>query len=105
MTPRKAFVETLVARGVTTVFGIAGSVYMDAIALFPLGGIRLASMAHEQNATHLADSYSQATNHHGVRIAQKDSEVTNFVTAISAAYWAHSPVVAITPEAGSTTEF
>jgi len=103
MTPSEAFVETLVAHGVTTVFGIAGSAYMDAMDLFPLAGIRLVSVAHEQNAAHMADGYSRVTNRHGVCIAQNGPGVTNFVTAIAAAYWAHSPVVAITPEAGSTT--
>ncbi|MEE2962929.1 MAG: sulfoacetaldehyde acetyltransferase [Acidobacteriota bacterium] len=103
MTPSEAFVETLVAHGVTTIFGIAGSAYMDAMDLFPLAGIRLVSVAHEQNAAHMADGYSRVTNRHGVCIAQNGPGVTNFVTAIAAAYWAHSPVVAITPEAGSTT--
>ena len=103
MTPSEAFVETLVAHGVTTVFGIAGSAYMDAMDLFPLAGIRLVSVAHEQNAAHMADGYSRVTNRHGVCIAQNGPGVTNFVTAIAAAYWAHSPVVAITPEAGSAT--
>jgi sulfoacetaldehyde acetyltransferase len=103
MTPSEAFVETLVAHGVTTIFGIAGSAYMDAMDLFPLAGIRLVSVAHEQNAAHMADGYSRVTNRHGVCIAQNGPGVTNFVTAIAAAYWAHSPVVAITPEAGSAT--
>ena len=103
MTPSEAFVETLVAHGVTDVFGIAGSAYMDAMDLFPLAGIRLVSVAHEQNAAHMADGYSRVTNRHGVCVAQNGPGVTNFVTAIAAAYWAHSPVVAITPEAGSMT--
>ena len=30
--------------------------------------------------------------------------ITNFVTAVAAAYWAHSPVVVITPEAGTMTK-
>jgi sulfoacetaldehyde acetyltransferase len=90
MTPSEAFVETLVAHGVTTVFGIAGSAYMDAMDLFPLAGIRLVSVAHEQNAAHMADGYSRVTNRHGVCIAQNGPGVTNFVTAIAAAYWAHS---------------
>ena len=30
MTPSEAFIETLVSRGVTDVFGIVGSAYMDA---------------------------------------------------------------------------
>ena len=38
MTPSEAFVETLVAQGVTDVFGIVGSAYMDALDLFPQAG-------------------------------------------------------------------
>jgi sulfoacetaldehyde acetyltransferase len=103
MTASEAFVETLVAHGVRDVFGIVGSAYMDAHDLFPLAGIRFISVAHEQNAAHMADGYARATGRHGVCIGQNGPGITNFVTAIAAAYWAHSPVVAITPEAGSLT--
>ena len=103
MTASEAFVETLAAHGVTDVFGIVGSAYMDAMDLFPLAGIRFIPVAHEQNAAHMADGYSRVTNRHGVCIGQNGPGITNFVTAIAAAYWAHSPVVAITPEAGSLT--
>ncbi len=97
----EAFVETLVAHGVKDVFGIVGSAYMDALDLFPGAGIRFISVAHEQNAAHMADGYSRVSDRHGVCIGQNGPGITNFVTAIAAAYWAHSPVVAITPETGS----
>jgi sulfoacetaldehyde acetyltransferase len=103
MTPSEAFVETLVAQGVKDSFGIVGSAYMDAHDLFPLAGIRFVSVAHEQNAAHMADGYSRVTGKHGVCIAQNGPGITNFVTGIAAAYWAHSPVIAITPESGSLT--
>jgi len=103
MTPSEAFVETLVANGVTDVFGIVGSAYMDALDLFPLAGIRFISVAHEQGGGHMADGYSRATGRHGVCIAQNGPGITNFVTSMAAAYWAHSPVVCITPETGSMT--
>jgi len=103
MTPSEAFVETLRAQGVKDTFGIVGSAYMDAHDLFPLAGIRFVSVAHEQNAAHMADGYSRVTGRHGVCIAQNGPGATNFVTAIAAAYWAHSPVVCITPESGSLT--
>ena len=76
---------------------------MDAMDLFPLAGIRFIPVAHEQNAAHMADGYSRVTDRHGVCIGQNGPGITNFVTAIAAAYWAHSPVVAITPEAASLT--
>jgi sulfoacetaldehyde acetyltransferase len=104
MTASEAFVETLVAQGVTDVFGIVGSAYMDALDLFPSAGIRFISVQHEQGAAHMADGYSRASGRHGVCIAQNGPGITNFVTGIAAAYWAHSPVVCITPETGSNTQ-
>jgi sulfoacetaldehyde acetyltransferase len=103
MTPSEALVETLVAQGVTDVFGIVGSAYMDALDLFPSAGIRFISVAHEQGAGHMADGYARSSGRAGVCIAQNGPGVTNFVTAVAAAYWAHSPVVVITPETGSAT--
>jgi len=103
MTPSEALVETMAANGVTDVFGIVGSAYMDALDIFPAAGIRFIPVAHEQGAAHMADGYARASGRHGVCIAQNGPGITNFVTAIAAAYWAHSPVVFITPETGSTT--
>jgi sulfoacetaldehyde acetyltransferase len=103
MTASEAFVETLVAQGVKNVFGIVGSAYMDALDLFPAAGIRFIPTVHEQGAGHMADGYSRASGRHGVCIAQNGPGITNFVTAVAAAYWAHSPVVVITPETGSNT--
>jgi sulfoacetaldehyde acetyltransferase len=103
MTPSEAFVETLVAQGVTDVFGIVGSAYMDALDLFPAAGIRFVSVAHEQGGGHMADGYARVTGRHGVCIAQNGPGITNFVTSTAAAFWAHSPVVVITPETGSMT--
>jgi sulfoacetaldehyde acetyltransferase len=85
------------------VFGIVGSAYMDALDLFPSAGIRFIPTVHEQGAGHMADGYSRASGRHGVCIAQNGPGITNFVTAVAAAYWAHSPVVVITPETGSNT--
>jgi len=76
---------------------------MDALDIFPAAGIRFIPVAHEQGAVHMADGYSRVSGRHGVCIAQNGPGVTNFVTGVAAAYWAHSPVVVITPETGSNT--
>jgi sulfoacetaldehyde acetyltransferase len=76
---------------------------MDALDLFPAAGIRFIPTAHEQGAGHMADGYARASGKHGVCIAQNGPGITNFVTSTAAAYWAHSPVVVITPETGSNT--
>lgn len=101
MTPSEALVETLVAEGIREVFGIVGSAYMDALDLFPAAGIRFVSVAHEQAAAHAADGLARVTGRPQVCIAQNGPGAANLVSAITAAYWAHSPVVAITPESGS----
>ena len=101
MTPSEAFVETLVANGVTKIFGIMGSAFMDAMDIFAPAGIELVPVVHEQGAAHMADGYARASGDHGVVIGQNGPGVSNCVTGIAAAFWAHSPVVMITPEAGT----
>jgi sulfoacetaldehyde acetyltransferase len=101
MTPSEAFVETLIAEGITMVPGIVGSAYMDALDLFEPAGIRFLPVAHEQNAIHMADGYARVTNRPSFAISQNGPGITNFVTAVAAAYWAHTPMVFCTPSAGS----
>ncbi len=101
MTASEAFVETMAANGVKDIFGIMGSAFMDAMDIFEPAGIRLIPVVHEQGAAHMADGYSRVSGKHGVCIGQNGPGISNCVTAIAAAYWAHSPVVIITPEAGT----
>ncbi|MBL8342910.1 MAG: sulfoacetaldehyde acetyltransferase [Rubrivivax sp.] len=104
MTPSEAFVETLAAHGVSDMFGIMGSAFMDAMDIFAPAGIRLIPVVHEQGAGHMADGYSRVSGRHGVVIGQNGPGISNCVTAIAAAYWAHSPVVIVTPETGTMTK-
>ena len=101
MTPSEAFVETMVAHGVTDIFGIMGSAFMDAMDIFEPAGIRFIPVVHEQGAAHMADGYARVSGRHGVCTGQNGPGISNCVTAIAAAYWAHSPVVVVTPEAGT----
>jgi hypothetical protein len=96
MTPSEAFVETMVSNGVTDMFGIMGSAFMDAMDIFAPAGIRLVPVVPEQGAAHMADGYARVSGRHGVVIGQNGPGISNCVTAIAAAYWAHTPVVIIT---------
>lgn len=52
----------------------------------------------------MADGYARAlADRPGVCIAQNGPGISNFVTGVAAAYWAHTPLVVITPETGSLT--
>lgn len=101
MTPSEAFVETLVANGVTDIYGIMGSAFMDAMDIFAPAGIRFIPVVHEQGGTHMADGYARVSGRHGVVIGQNGPGISNCVTAVAAAYWAHTPVVVVTPETGT----
>lgn len=101
MTGSEAFVETLKAKGVTDMFGILGSAFMDALDIFPQAGIRFVSVQHEQNAAHMADGYYRVSGRTGSCIGQNGPGVTNCITGLIAAKYANSPLVAITPEAGT----
>ena len=85
MTPSEAFVETLVAQGVTEIYGIMGSAFMDAMDIFAPAGIRLIPVVHEQGAAHMADGYSRATGRHGVVIGTNGHGISTCVTAVAAA--------------------
>ncbi len=104
MTSQEAFVETLRVNGVKVTFGIVGSAFMPGLDVFKAAGIRFVDVAHEQGAAHMADGYSRAGGEIPVCIAQNGPGITNFVTAVAAAYWNHTPMVVVTPETGAKTQ-
>lgn len=103
MTPSEAIVETLVAEGVKEVSGIVGSAFMDMLDLFPTAGIRFIPVRHEQSAAHMADAFTRVSGIAGVVIGQNGPGITNMVTSVAAANQAHTPMVIISPSAGTPT--
>lgn len=103
MTPSEAIVETLVAEGVKEIYGIVGSAFMDMLDLFPAAGIRFLPVRHEQSAAHMADAYTRVSGTAGVVIGQNGPGITNMVTSVAAANQAHTPMVIISPSAGTPT--
>lgn len=103
MTPSEAIVETLVKEGVKSVYGILGSAFMDMLDLLPEAGIEFISVRHEQSAAHIADAYTRVSGVAGVVIGQNGPGITNMVTSVAAANHAHTPMVVISPSAGTPT--
>ncbi|MFD1362413.1 sulfoacetaldehyde acetyltransferase [Lentibacillus salinarum] len=101
MTPSEAIVETLVAENIKEVYGIVGSAFMDMLDLFPAAGIRFIPVRHEQSAGHMADAYERVSGTAGVIVGQNGPGITNMVTSVAAANQAHSPLVVISPSAGT----
>lgn len=103
MTPSEAIVETLIAEGVTHISGILGSAFMDMLDLLPTAGIRFIGVRHEQSAAHMEDAYCRVSGVAGVVIGQNGPGITNMVTSVAAANQAHTPMVVISPSAGTPT--
>lgn len=103
MTPSEAIVETLLAEGVDHVCGIVGSAFMDMLDLFPAAGIKFIPVRHEQSAGHMEDAYCRISGRCGVITGQNGPGITNMVTSVAAANMGHTPLVIISPSAGTPT--
>jgi sulfoacetaldehyde acetyltransferase len=103
MTTEEAFVKVLQRHGIREAFGIIGSAFMPISDLFPKAGIRFWDVAHECNGGYMCDGYTRASGKMGMCIAQNGPGITNFVTAIKTAYWNHTPMLLVTPQAANRT--
>jgi len=103
MTTEEAFVKVLQMHGIEHAFGIIGSAMMPISDLFPEAGIKFWDCAHECNAGMSADGYSRATGKMSMAIAQNGPGITNFVTPVMTAYWNHTPLLLVTPQAANKT--
>ena len=103
MTTEEAFVKVLQMHGIQDAFGIIGSAFMPISDLFPKAGITFWDVAHECNGGYMCDGYTRASGKMGMCIAQNGPGITNFVTAVKTAYWNHTPMLLVTPQAANKT--
>jgi sulfoacetaldehyde acetyltransferase len=103
MTTEEAFVKTLQMHGIQHAFGIIGSAFMPISDIFPKAGITFWDCAHEGSGGMMADGYTRATGKMSMMIAQNGPGITNFVTAVKTAYWNHTPLLLVTPQAANKT--
>ena len=103
MTTEEAFVKVLQRHGIEHVFGIIGSAFMPISDLFPQAGIMFWDCAHEGSGGMMADGYTRASGKMSMMIAQNGPGITNFVTAVKTAYWNHTPLLLVTPQAANKT--
>ncbi|WP_137701249.1 sulfoacetaldehyde acetyltransferase [Marimonas lutisalis] len=103
MTTEEAFVKVLQHHGIEQAFGIIGSAFMPISDLFPKAGIMFWDCAHEGSGGMMADGYTRASGKMSMMIAQNGPGITNFVTAVKTAYWNHTPLLLVTPQAANKT--
>jgi len=103
MTTEEAFVKVLQKRGIDNAFGIIGSAMMPISDLFPAAGVKFWDCAHEYSAGMMADGFSRATGRMSMLIGQNGPGVSNYVTPVKTAYWNHTPLLLVTPQAANKT--
>ncbi len=103
MTTEEAFVKTLQMHGIEHAFGIIGSAMMPISDIFGAAGITFWDCAHEGSGGMMADGYTRATGKMSMMIAQNGPGIANFVTAVKTAYWNHTPLLLVTPQAANKT--
>lgn len=103
MTTEEAFIKVLQMHGIDNAFGIIGSAMMPISDLFPSAGIKFWDCAHETSGGMIADGYTRASGKMSMAIAQNGPGITNFVTPIKTAYWNHTPLLLVTPQAANKT--
>ena len=103
MTTEEAFVKVLQMHGIEHAFGIIGSAMMPISDLFPKAGITFWDCGHEGNAGMMADGFTRASGKMSMIVAQNGPGITNFVTPVKTAYWNHTPLLLVTPQAANMT--
>ena len=103
MTTEEAFVKVLQKHGIQHAFGIIGSAFMPISDLFPKAGITFWDVAHESNGGIIADGYTRSTGKIAMCIAQNGPGITGLVTPIKTAFWNHTPMLLVTPQAANKT--
>ena len=103
MTTEEAFVKVLQMHGIQHAFGIIGSAFMPISDIFRKAGITFWDCAHEGSGGMMADGFTRASGKMSMMIAQNGPGITNFVTAVKTAYWNHTPLLLVTPQAANRT--
>ena len=98
----ESLVQSLVAHGVDTVFGLPGVQIMPIFdALHGHPEVRVVNVRHEQAAAYMADGYARASGRPGVALVVPGPGALNAAGALGTAYSASSPVLLISGQIGT----
>ena len=102
----EAVIELLRQEGVSHIFGIVGSSFLDILdPLYDDGTMQFIGVRHEQGAALMADGFSRISGAPSVCLATNGPGVLNLTYGIGSAYVAHSPVVVLAPSASRDHQY
>jgi acetolactate synthase-1/2/3 large subunit/sulfoacetaldehyde acetyltransferase len=102
----EAVIELLRQEGVSKIFGIVGSSFLDILdPLYDRTDIEFIGVRHEQGAALMADGYSRISGAPSVCLATNGPGVLNLTYGIASAFVSHSPVVVLAPSASRDHQY
>ena len=102
----EAVIELLRREGVSHIFGIVGSSFLDILdPLYDRDDIQFIGVRHEQGAALMADGYSRICGTPSVCLVTNGPGVLNLTYGIASAYVAHSPVIVLAPSASRDHQY
>ncbi|MBZ4674552.1 MAG: ilvB, partial [Dysgonamonadaceae bacterium] len=104
ITGSEALIRSLIAEGVSTIFGYPGGAIMPVFdALYDCKDrIRHILVRHEQGAVHAAEGYARASKKVGVALVTSGPGATNAITGITDALMDSTPLVVISGQVASS---
>ena len=102
----EAVIELLRQEGVSHIFGIVGSSFLDILdPLYDRDDIQFVGVRHEQGAALMADGFSRVSGTPSVCLVTNGPGVLNLTYGIGSAFVAHSPVVVLAPSASREHQY
>ena len=102
----EAVIELLRQEGVSHIFGIVGSSFLDILdPLYDRNDIQFVGVRHEQGAALMADGFSRVSGTPSVCLVTNGPGVLNLTYGIGSAFVAHSPVVVLAPSASREHQY
>ncbi|HJN86596.1 MAG: thiamine pyrophosphate-binding protein [Dehalococcoidia bacterium] len=102
----EAVIELLRREGVSHIFGIVGSSFLDILdPLYDRDDIQFIGVRHEQGAALMADGYSRVTGAPSVCLVTNGPGVLNLSFGVASAYVAHSPMVILAPSSSREHQY
>ena len=106
MNAGEAVIELLRQEGVSKIFGIVGSSFLDILdPIYDRDDIEFVGVRHEQGAALMADGFSRISGAPSVCLATNGPGVLNLTYGIASAYVSHSPVVVLAPSASREHQY
>jgi len=102
----EAVIEILRQEGVSHIFGIVGSSFLDILdPLYDRTDVEFIGVRHEQGAALMADGFGRISGKPGVVLVTNGPGVLNLTFGVGSAYVAHSPMIILAPSASREHQY